>query len=436
MAREYMASHGVDLDSEMARIQFGQDVFKQAAGMLRHRQPPPTPTIAHLPGVLHAFERLVAPSLCHAHVHLDKCFLLQDPKYADLEIESGDFAEAMALTAKAKARFEEEDLLRRGRQLLEESIEHGVTAVRAFVEVDGQVRFRCLDAGLKLKKEFEQRCDVQICAFAQLPIFSGADGGDENRKLMAEAAAREGVDVLGSTPYVESDPYKMRMNVRWMATMTLAHKTHLDLHLDYNLDKTKEPLIWDVIDILKYWHWVERGGKGITLGHCTRLSMFKPDEWRRLKEEIGDLPLSFVGLPTSDLFMMRTECGARGTLPIPKMVEGHGLNAAIAVNNVGNAFTPQGSCDPLSVASLGVGVYQAGAKRDTEVLFECVSSRAKSSIGLECSSFDLNVGEPADFVIFEKNRTSWRTRMTIPEVVYDAGSGRQTIRGGLLMNRP
>lgn len=34
-----------------------------------------------------------------------------------------------------------------------------------------------------------------------------------------------------------------------------------------------------------------------------------------------------------------------------------------------NAFTPHGNCDPLSIASLGVGIYQAGTKQDTEVLY-------------------------------------------------------------------
>ena len=64
------------------------------------------------PEIIDARGCLVAPSLCHAHVHLDKCFLLNDPKYADLEITKGDFAEALELTSKAKKRFEEEDLIR------------------------------------------------------------------------------------------------------------------------------------------------------------------------------------------------------------------------------------------------------------------------------------------------------------------------------------
>lgn len=329
----------------------------------------PAAAAYHGPGVLDGASRLLAPSLCHAHVHLDKCFLLQDPKYSDLQIETGDFQEAMDMTGQAKSRFDQDDLLRRGRLLVQESIAHGVTAMRAFVEVDAGVQFKCLDAGLKLKEEFAERCDVQICAFAQLPLFSGDDGGNEIRKLMVAAAQREGVDVLGSTPYVESDEFKSKMNVRWIVGQSLAHGKHLDLHLDYFMEEDKQPLVWDVLKMARDYNWTARTSKHITLGHCTRLTRFKTEQWTQLRQAIGDLPVSFVGLPTSDLFMMRTEENVRGTLPILQMIGKHGLAAAIAVNNVGNAFTPHGNCDPLGIASLGVGLYQAGTKRDAELLY-------------------------------------------------------------------
>jgi cytosine/adenosine deaminase-related metal-dependent hydrolase len=319
--------------------------------------------------VLDGANRLLAPSLCHAHIHLDKCFLLQDPKYADLQIETGDFQEAMEMTGTAKARFEEDDLLRRGRQLIEESIQHGVTAMRAFVEVDGGVQLKCLEAGLQLRQEFGDRCEVQICAFAQLPLFSGADNGEEVRKLMTVAAGKEGVDVLGSTPYVEQDGTRQKQNVEWISSLALNQDTFLDLHLDYFLEEDKQPLIWSVLDVLKEKKWVERKGKQITLGHCTRLTRFNNDEWNRLKQCIGNLPVSFVGLPTSDLFMMRTAENVRGTLPVVELIQKYGLDAAIAINNVGNAFTPYGSCDPLGIATLGVGLYQAGTKKDAELLY-------------------------------------------------------------------
>ena len=67
------------------------------------------------PVAIDADSHLVTPSLCHAHVHLDKAFLTSDPKYADLRLEKGGFVEAMAIGTEAKKRFEMEDLLRRGK---------------------------------------------------------------------------------------------------------------------------------------------------------------------------------------------------------------------------------------------------------------------------------------------------------------------------------
>jgi hypothetical protein len=416
MASEFLKKHGFDLSAELDKIQFGGEGPNEATDHTLQEESTEPPTVrskmssvhtitgAKLPrkpmlwdihitdgkissidphnfngpnhihdqGILNAHGCLVAPSLCHAHIHLDKCFLLQDPKFSDLEIIRGDFQEAMTLTTKAKARFEKKDLMRRGRQLITESIQFGVTAMRAFVEVDGDVMFKCLEAGLALKKEFAERCDIQICAFAQLPLFSGEDNGGIVRKLMAEAAQMDDVDVLGSTPYVEADPEKERMNVEWISLEALRNKKQLDLHLDYYLDVGREPLIWSVLDILATRKWAENGGKEIALGHCTRLTHFNSDDWQRVQKGIKGLPVSFVGLPTSDVFMMRSESRFRGTLHIPELIQKHGFEAAVAVNNVGNAFTPQGNCDPLMVASLGVGLYSAGTKSDTELLYVCM----------------------------------------------------------------
>lgn len=321
------------------------------------------------PDILDGCNRLIAPSLCHAHVHLDKCFLLQDPKYSDLQIESGDFNEAMEITSEAKSRFEEEDLLRRGQQLIDESIQYGVTAMRAFVEVDGIVQLRCLHAGLKLREQNRNRCEIQICAFAQLPLFSGEDDGAKVRQLITEAAGYAEVEVLGSTPYVEDNEEKSRKNSHWIAKVALDHGKHLDLHLDYFLEAEKQPLVWTVVEQLKELSWQETGNKQVTFGHCTRLTRFRKEEWSELRHQLNDLPVSFVGLPTSDLFMMRTRENVRGTLPIVELIREHGLNAAISINNVGNAFTPQGSCDPLRLVELGVGLYQAGTKKDAELLY-------------------------------------------------------------------
>jgi hypothetical protein len=106
------------------------------------------------------------------------------------------------------------------------------------------------------------------------------------------------------------------------------------------------------------------------------------------------------------------------------------------VNNVGNAFTPQGNCDPLSIASLGIGLYSAGTKADTSLLFDCVSCRAKAGIGVVGSATRaLNKGDAADLVIFEKSYTKMRTRRSIADVVYDPPGSRITIKNGAIVSR-
>ncbi len=199
---------------------------------------------------------------------------------------------------------------------------------------------------------------------------------------MEEALTSVDVNVIGSTPYVEGDEGKMIQNIEWTIRKALTTGKHLDLHLDYNLS-AGTPLIWRVLKELVQQGWAHnaRPLQKICLGHCTRLTLFTKSEWQRLKFEIGNLPISFIGLPTSDLFMMgRPEDDddgggqrMRGTLQIPQMIRQYGLNGAIAINNVGNAFTPQGNCDPLSIACLGVAVYHAGTKEDTEILFVSTS---------------------------------------------------------------
>lgn len=484
MAAEFLRGHGVDLQKEMSKVQFSQASEASSISNLTIPRPPRQPiskiqgvrlptkppnslwdvilneTRIHSlsphepslvsrfcpPDVIDGREQFLAPSLCHPHIHLDKCFLLSDPKYSDLEIVKGDFAEALELTGKAKSRFQEDDLTRRGRWLVTESIAAGVTSIRAFVEVDASVRFKCLDVGLKLKKEFKDRCEIQICVFAQDPVMTPGKN-PEGQGFIEEALSRKGVDVVGSTPYVEGDEDKMRENITWAISTALKYGKHLDFHLDYNLDP-QTALTEYVIESLQAQHWTAyTRDRTIVLGHCTRLTLYSADQWRQLRTSIADLPMSFIGLPTSDIFMMgkpSSEEGGghrvRGTLQIPSMVQKYNFQGAISVNNVGNAFTPQGSCDPMGIASMGVGLYQAGTKTDTELLFECVSTRAKAAIGHTGTDLVLKEGGYADFVLFGAKKTGDETyqgkarrRNTIQEIIYDPPSERRTVYRGCLI---
>jgi hypothetical protein len=361
---------------------------------------------------------LLLPSLAHPHIHLDKAFLLSHPNYPDYVIKDGDFSEAFTKTTEAKKKYTPEDLLERGRWVISESVNAGVTAMRAFVEVDVTVGFKCLDAAIQLKKEFEEVCHVQICAYAQDPIFT-TENGEANKKLLKEAIGRQEVDVIGMTPYVEETREGMRQNVLWATNVALREKKMLDFHMDYNLNVDTQPLVRYVIEMLEFTEWTRYQvpeKQNVLIGHCTRLTLYTNQEWKELAFDIEDLGLKnkiiFVGLPTSDTYMQGrppqsaaddavTGARPRATLMIPQLIKEYNIQAVIGINNIGNMYTPHGSCDPLSLISSCVGLYQAGTVKDTTLLYECVSTRAKRAMGLPSTDMDLGIlaDTPSDFIL-------------------------------------
>lgn len=208
----------------------------------------------------------------------------------------------------------------------------------------------------------------------QDPLFDSASDLDlgTNSHIFTEALRRhiQDISVIGSAPYVENTRVQQEANIRFILSLAIQHNLHADFHLDYDLspislanDSDSSPLIYYLISQLKELNWLEQmTGRTVVVGHATRLSLLSPSQLHELRELIGDLPIYFVGLPQSDLYMMgRGQADPpRGTINVCKWRRDFGLNVALSANNVGNAFTPQGTPDPLSLCTLGVAIYQDG----------------------------------------------------------------------------
>lgn len=395
---------------------------------------------------------LTLPALTHPHIHLDKAFIHSAPEYAQFLPSTGTFQEALSSTTKAKQQFNHSDILRRGEWVLAESVASGVTAMRAFVEVDHTVQLTCLEAAVTLKDKWSESCNVQIVCFAQDPIFSG-QFGEQNMGFVEDALRQYSqIDVIGTTPYVESDTEAAKRNIDWAIDRALLLDKHVDFHLDYNLDSSKEALVWHVFHTLKDRGWTTRStNKRIMLGHCSRLTLLTEDEWAALATIIheNNLPVSFVGLPTSDIYMASPPTSGkpherpRGTLQVLEMIRKYKLDAVMGVNNVGNSFTPWGLPDPLSLACLGVGIYQAGSQADAKLLYECVSTRARAAIGLEShSGLRIREGCQPDFLLVQhRDETGCgvsRPRTNVAEVVWTPPEkiNRDVVSGGRLKISP
>lgn len=197
----------------------------------------------------------------------------------------------------------------------------------------------------------------------------------DNLALLREAAAKPGISTVGSAPYVESSLTQSRRNIDQIFEIAMSHDLHVDFHLDYNISPTTEPLTYYVVQRLRDFNWKKRmPGKHVTIGHASRLGLFSPRELRALYEDIKDLPVTLIGLPQTDMYMLGRDDPnrPRGTLRVTELVKDYGLDVAMSVNNVGNPFTPQGSLDPLSLCTFGVAVFQASTQDDCGVLLVCL----------------------------------------------------------------
>ncbi|EIW81333.1 Metallo-dependent hydrolase [Coniophora puteana RWD-64-598 SS2] len=347
--------------------------------------------------------------------------------------------EALDVTGKAKKTFPErvDNLYARADRVIQESVEAGVTAMRAFVEVDTTVQFACLDVGLRLKKEWENGIQSvsrilganERAAFAQERLFESADASNAgaNYTLLQESLTRPGVSVVGSAPWVETSEAHALENISRIFALARKHNLHVDFHLDYNLDPALEPMIWRVADEMYSMGWTKanNASKVVTLGHATRLALLNKDELRRLRTYMQELPLHIVGLPPSDIYMMGRSSEGGGpslgdrTLDAPRLWREHQIQVALDANNIENGFTPHGSLDPLSLISWTVGLYQAGREDDWRMLLASVTTAAKEAVGmaeLEGDNIDGLVprkGSKADFVILPQT-ARWQSAVLSP----------------------
>lgn len=221
--------------------------------------------------------------------------------------------------------------------------------------------------------------------FMQDPIFDNPEDTSPglNATIVDNALSKHhnSLNAIGSAAYVERTRAQQLLNIQHVLNLALSHNLHADFHLDYDLaplpadpasGSPSAPLIYALLDQLHALDWTARApGRTVTIGHATRLTRFAPAQLADLRARVGALPVYFVGLPLSDMYMMGRGARVRGTLDVCALGREYGLNVAMGVNNVVNAFTPQGVPDPLVLVPFGVAVYQDATSDGLRRLVVC-----------------------------------------------------------------
>ncbi|ARO14728.1 aminohydrolase protein [Ketogulonicigenium robustum] len=341
---------------------------------------------------------LLSPGFTDAHVHLDKAMIL-----GRCPICEGTLPEAVHLTATAKAAFTEDDVYARAEAVIEMAVRAGTQAMRSFVEVDPRAGLRSFHALKRLRAEWADVIDLQLCVFAQ----EGLTQEMETVDLMREAMALGG-DVVGGCPYTDPDPVA---HVGLIFDLAAEFDADVDFHVDFNLDASGS-ILPEIID-----QTTQRGWNGrVTVGHATKFAAFPPSQRADLARRMHAAGVALVVLPATDSYLngdASDPMRPRGVAPAYALSQ-LGATVAVATNNVQNPFTPFGDANLLRMAGYYANIDQLSSDAQMEDVFAMICEKPAHILGRQGHA--LTVGAPADFILLAADSRADAVRANSPVV--------------------
>jgi cytosine deaminase len=350
--------------------------------------------------------QLVLPGFVDTHIHLDKACLLGRCGH-----DHGTVGEAIAAVAAMKKDFTVEDVYARGARVLERAIVQGTTRMRTHVEIDPRIGLRGFQAIKALKRDYAWAIDLSICAFPQEGLTN--DPGTEELLI---AALRDGADLIGGCPYMDTDP---NAQIEKLFDLAQAFDVDVDLHLDFDLD----PSWWHLEEVCRQTERRNYQGR-VAIGHATKLSALPPEAFDKAAARLAQAGVAVTVLPATDLYLMGrdvTHKSPRGLTLAHKLVE-KGVLCSISTNNVLNPFTPFGDCSLLRMANFYANVAHAGVS-EFEACLDLVTKLPARLMNVR--DYGIAVGNPADMIVL--GTTSNRDAIAeLPDIVLGFKNGRQT----------
>ena len=334
--------------------------------------------------------RLLTPGFVNIHCHLDKCLT---SSWAEVwEGSSTGAPQAIPSATKVKERFTEPDIIERASRALDSSVIAGMTAVRAFADVDTVGGLLAIRSMLKVKEKFRGVVDVQVVAFPQEGLVR-----DEGAEELLEKSMELGADVVGGIPWYERDPDAARRHTDLV--FGIAKKYDKDIHtlIDDNTDPSSRNIEYLLQKSIK------EGYRGrVAASHC-RGALDSPDDRyaKRIVEMAKKAGLTVVENSHISLFMYGRTDGhptRRGVTRVKEFL-GTGVNVAVAQDDIDDPYYPFGRGDMLELAFVMCHAAHLGSPRELESAFDMVTYNPAKGMGL--AGYGVRQGDFADLVLLD-----------------------------------
>jgi cytosine/creatinine deaminase len=349
--------------------------------------------------------RLVLSGFVDTHIHLDKACLLGRCGHVH------DVKGAISAVAAMKRDFTVDDVYARGARTLERAIIQGTTRMRTHVEIDPRIGLRGFTALKALKRDYAWAIDLSLCVFPQEGLTN--DPGTE--ELLIEAL-RDGGDLIGGCPYMDTDPHA---HIDRLFDLAQRFDVDVDLHLDFDLD----PSWWHLDEVCRQTETRNWHGR-VAIGHATKLSALPPDALKAKAARLAGAGVAVTVLPATDLYLMGREAThnvPRGLTAAHRLVR-DGVLCSVATNNVQNPFTPFGDCSLLRMANFYANVAHAGVDEFGACLDLVTALPARL---MNLADYGIAPGNPADVVVLDTLSVQGAIA-ELPDILAGFKNGRRT----------
>jgi cytosine/creatinine deaminase len=330
--------------------------------------------------------RLVTPALVEPHLHLDAVLTEGEPRHN----VSGSLFEGIEIWGERVKSLTAADIERRADRALRWLLAHGVTFLRAHVDVCDP-KLTAVRALLGVREAWRGVIDIQLVAFPQQGIYSFPDG----EKLMVEALEL-GVDVVGGIPHYEWTREYGERDVKTALALAARYGRPADLHCDETDDEQSR-----FLEVLAA-ETIRLGLQGrVTASHTTAMHSYGNAYAYRVIRLAQRAGLHFVTNPLDNSVLQ----GRFDSYPIRrgftrvKELLAAGVNVAIGHDSIMDPWYPLGVGDPVQACFVMVHYGHLSGHDELARMLDFVTTRAARVLGLE--GYGVVEGARADLVVFD-----------------------------------
>lgn len=344
---------------------------------------------------------MLVPGFVEGHIHLDTSFY-GDAWKPHIPCTNGfDVHERVKFQAQNMANAAPMD--KRARDQLELCISQGSTAMRSHVMIDASVGLSHLETILRVRDDYRDVIDIQLCAFPQNGILASPGTAE----LMDQAIAM-GCDVVGGL-----DPATFDRDIEKHLDVVFGIAERRGVDVDIHLHDGGTLGVFEIEQIAARTRALGMNGH-VAVSHAYGLGDIPAEAQKKIA----------ATLAASGVAIMTNAPGSYSFPPVGILRQA-GVTVFSGSDNIRDSWWPYGDGDMLGRANI-IG-YRSGFYEDWELAaaFDVVTTAGAQALRLD--GYGIEVGGKADFVTF--------TAQHVPEAVVAVPKDRAVYKAGRLVAR-